>query len=152
MKTPKGLNLFLVSIFSAGLLLSNGLFATTVSAACDKRTVIRGIPAWYAYLDLNEDSDGRCKVELDDKPIEGSEQIKKAVPLVVIALVDGLLRIAGLVAFIFIVLSGFRFVFAQGDVNKEKEARSALFNAVIGMLIAMFAAFIVTFIGKRLSS
>lgn len=111
-------------------------------------TSFLGIPTWYAYLNL----DSECRpLNSAGSPIEGIDDLAGAIPNVVIAVVDALLRVSGVVAFVFVVASGFRFVFAQGDPGKEKSARTALFNAIIGAVIATLAAFIVSFIGGRLT-
>jgi len=126
------------------------------SQACSKSFL--GLPTWYAYLEVKELTKGDPPITYcvitkpnSNNPIEGLDDVANVIPNVVVAIVDLLLRVAGVVAFIFIVASGFRFVLAQGDPGKEKQARTALFNAVIGMVIAMLAAFIVAFIGRRLS-
>lgn len=142
-------------IFSATNLLAGFLIVPRAVAApnCDKDAEFLGIiPAWYAYLDVVAEEDVCVVKAPGGAVIEGISGLSKVLPYVAVAILDMLLRIAGLVAFVFIVLSGFRFVFAQGDTGKEKQARAAISNAVIGMVIAMLAAFIVGFIGKRLIS
>lgn len=120
------------------------------AAVTDCNGSFLGIPAWHAYLQKSPAPD--CTLLNDSsEPIQGINDIGSVLPKVLVALLDALLRIAGIVAFAFVVLSGFRFVFAQGNSDKEKQARTALFNAVIGMLIATSAAFVVAFIGRRLS-
>lgn len=151
----KKIALLLLTIFSATNLLT-GFFITpsarAVKATCSKDVKFLGvIPAWYAYLDVQEE-DGTCVVKAPGGEIvENFNGLVQVIPYVAVAIVDGLLRIAGIAAFIYIILSGFKFVFAQGDPGKEKQARAAIQNAVIGMLIAMLAAFIVGFIGKRIT-
>lgn len=71
---------------------------------------------------------------------------------VAIAILDILLRIAGIVAFIFIVVAGFKFVLSEGDANKAKDARNTALNAAIGLGIAIVATGIVSFVGRSISS
>jgi len=150
----KGFKLAAASILLSFNVLSVYIITPVVKAqspTCSSNTSFLGIPAWYKYLEVVLSSNGKsCEVQLRGEKIEGTNMLKKALPNIAVAVLDALLRVAGLIAFIFVVLSGFRFVFAQGDPSKEKQARSALFDAVIGMLIAMFAAFIVGFIGNNL--
>lgn len=140
--------LFILIIFTS--FLAQSITPLKVLAASDCSKSFLGLPTWYAYLKVEPPD---CVPTKDSgEPIEGIDDLKQVIPNVVVAIVDLLLRVAGIVAFAFIVASGFRFVFAQGDPSKEKQARTALFNAVIGMLIAMFAATIITFVGRRLTS
>ena len=70
---------------------------------------------------------------------DGSVDIAKLIPPVGIAIIDILLRVAGMAAFFYIVLSGFKFVLSQGSPDKEKSARQALINSAIGLIIALLA-------------
>lgn len=141
----------LIMVLTTGIFMPSVVFADDEVAAagsvkdCSKSFL--GIPTWYAYLKVDPDC---MPLNANNKPIEGIDDIAGVIPKIVIAVVDALLRVAGVVAFIFIVASGFRFVLAQGSPDKEKQARSALFNAIIGAVIATSAAFIVSFIGRRL--
>jgi hypothetical protein len=162
----KDLKTYLISIVATFMLLANVLLPQTafaaVNASCNKSFL--GLPTWYAYLEVvpansvsingvaPPASASGCVIlkSAGGTPIEGIDDVFSVMPLVLIALLDLLLRVAGIVAFFYVVLSGFKFVFAQGNPDKEKQARNALFNAVIGMLISMSAAFVVAFVGKRL--
>lgn len=148
---------FILIVFAS--LLAQSMVPLKASAANNCKKSFLGLPTWYAYLEVKEQTKGNppttyCVITKPNSndPIEGLDDLEKVIPNVVVAIVDLLLRVAGIVAFAFIVASGFRFVLAQGDPGKEKQARTALFNAVIGMLIAIFAATIITFIGRRLTS
>lgn len=154
-KFTRGISGFVIFIALGLLMTLNVTFPQSASAAVNascSRSFL-GIPTWYAYLNLeSSDKDTNCTVLNDNgEPLQGINDISSVLPKVIIALIDALLRISGVVAFVYVVISGFKFVFAQGNPDKEKQARSALFNAVIGMMIAMSAAFVVSFIGKRLS-
>ena len=132
---------------SLSLIAPARVFAAAVTD-CDGSFL--GIPAWHAYL--KKSPAPKCDILNDSgDPVQGINDIGTVLPNVLVSLLEALLRIAGFVAFVFVVLSGFKFVFAQGNSDKEKQARTALFNAVIGMLIASSAAFVVAFIGRRLS-
>jgi hypothetical protein len=57
--------------------------------------------------------------------------------------------VAGGIAVIMIVLGGLRFITAQGDANGVAQARKTLLFALVGLMIALFAEVVVTFvIGK----
>ncbi|MFA6422021.1 MAG: hypothetical protein WCV92_01310 [Candidatus Buchananbacteria bacterium] len=51
-----------------------------------------------------------------------------------------------LIAVLLIILSGFRWMVAGGDEEKIKKARSALFNAIIGLILVLSSYAIVSFV------
>ena len=69
---------------------------------------------------------------------------------------DGILRkvtnlialLAGVVAVILIIISGFQFITSGGDASKVAGARSALIGAVIGIVIVVSAQAILVFVLK----
>lgn len=98
-------------------------------------------PTWYRYLE-KETVNGRCEIVnfgIDD------------LPLIALALVDIGLRVAALAAIGYIIYGGAQFVLAQGEPDKTKKARQTIINAIIGLVIALFATAIVTFIGSRIT-
>lgn len=102
-----------------------------------------GLNPWYQYLEVTKE-DGTCNIIYED--------ISDTIYKVAIAIVDMLVRVAGIVAFAFLITSGFRLVLAQGDPAKEKAARGAALNAVIGMVIALFATSTIAFLTRSLIS
>lgn len=144
--------IFLATVMGAFISL-NGLFVPLnfASAACSNSFL--GLPTWYKYLEL----DGQCRIVGPAKQVTGPSgdlvdnvDISKAIPRVLLAVIDILMRLAGTVAFFYIILSGFKFVLAQGSPDKEKAARQALINSVIGLLISIFAIGVMTALGKYL--
>ena len=57
------------------------------------------------------------------------------------------LMAAGIVAVIFIIYAGFRYVTSEGDQKRIDSARKTLTWAIIGLIIILMAFFIVNFIG-----
>ena len=150
-------------------------------ASCSTDVTFLGIPAWYKYLEVASitptDKNGAptgdpiCQVVGPCVWLEGNTgggepgkstdqcapnqtriDIPRVVQRVAIVVLDMLLRIAGIVAFGFLVYSGFRFVLSGGDSNKAKVARETAFNAAIGLGIAIVATGIVSFIGRSISN
>ena len=115
--------------------------AVMAANSCYKTFV--GIKPWYQYLEVVPDSNGGCKINYEP-------EISQTILRIAVAIVDMLIRIAGIVAFVSLVLSGFRFVTSQGDPNKEKMARSAAINSVAGLVIAITATGIVAFVTRSL--
>ena len=117
-------------------------------AACGNNNFFLRFPTWYQYLD-------------DDVTVGGKCTVKFAFPgdlaRVVLALVEIMLRIGGLVAVGFIIYGGFQYILSQGDVGagnvpKNTIARHTIINALIGLVIASIATFLVQFIGNQLIS
>lgn len=57
-----------------------------------------------------------------------------------------LLVIVVIAAVIYITLAGLKYVTSQGDAGKAKEAQAAITNAIIGLVVAFAAYFVVTFV------
>lgn len=58
--------------------------------------------------------------------------------------------IMGAVAVLIIVLSGFKFVTSGGNPEEVKKAKGTIIYAVIGLLVALIALSLVTFVIERL--
>jgi FtsH-binding integral membrane protein len=71
-------------------------------------------------------------------------------PLVLIAVVDDLLRIAGLVALAFVVISAIKFITSEGNPENATNARNTLINALVGLAITVTATIFVSFLGNQL--
>lgn len=68
-----------------------------------------------------------------------------------LAILDMLLRIAGFVAVISIIIAGVGYITAQGNPERGASARKRLQNSLIGLAIAMIAVAVVSFIGNSLT-
>jgi len=128
---------------------SMALPAATASAAtrenCGGGSVALGsrflnFPTWYKYLNPTF-QDGECKLDF-----EFPEDIGK----ILLAVVEILLRIAGLVAVGFVVYGGIRYVLSRGEPENTKAARGTIVNALIGLVIAASATAIVNLIAGNL--
>ena len=142
MKTLRNLQVSLLILFSfigAGIVL-----APTVSAASGtcKTQGITILPAWYKYVDKDV-VDGKCTLNFD---------FPYDIGLVLLAVVEILLRLAAMVAVAYVVYAGFLYMTSQGEPDKAKSAQQTITNAVIGLVIAILATGIVSFIGGRLTA
>lgn len=130
--------------FSATDKLPSG---TTASAeACSKNFF--GLKPWFAYLP-DENFGENC--EIIDFNILPAENNPSDVVAVVLSIVDNLVRIAALVSVIFVVVGGVKYVTSQGEPEGVKGAKDSIINALIGLVIAIIAATVVSFIGNQLS-
>lgn len=57
--------------------------------------------------------------------------------------------IIGAVGFLFLVITGVRYVFARGDSNKISESKNAIQHIIIGIVIVGLATSIVQFVVGR---
>lgn len=107
-----------------------------------------GLPAWYKYLE----STGPPECDITG-PKDGDKfNWPKAAGFVAIAVFESLLRVAALIAVIYVVYGGFRYIASQGEPENAKNARQTIINALIGVVIAVAAASIVSFIMQQLTS
>jgi hypothetical protein len=116
-------------------------FAQTVTT-CDPNKTFFGLPVWYKYLNPTQGPGGSCDFSHFSFPND--------LLLIGLAAVDILLRVAGLVAVGFLVYAAFNFITSQGNPEDAAKARGTAINALIGLLLAMFAIVMVSFIGKSL--
>jgi hypothetical protein len=111
------------------------------SAAADCSSNFFGLRPWYHYLQL----DDQCNIVKFKFFPPNSD-----VPLVLLAIIDDLLRIAGMVAVIFVVFGAIKFIMSDGNSDKATQARDTVINALIGLAVALIAIAFVAFLGRRL--
>lgn len=118
---------------------------------------------WYKYLP-GDRSTGRCRPALPqksevirngngpnkDKTVTGTDIGKSAV-LILIAIIELLTRIAGLVAVGFIIYGAIQYITSQGEPEGLSNAKNTITNSIIGFVITVLAIAIVQFIGRALS-
>ena len=106
---------------------------------CSASPTFFGFPAWWDGVGTTEaDASGQgCSIKIDT--IEDLWQI--AINIVLI-----LERLSIYVAIGFIMYGGIMMVISQGVPDKIAAAKSTILNSVIGLLIAIFATAITTFI------
>jgi cbb3-type cytochrome oxidase subunit 3 len=98
-------------------------------------------PTWHKYLETS--APPACEIE--------SFEIPGDVWKVGLAVVEMVLRIAGLVAMIFVIYAGFKYVLSRGNPSEAAKARQTIIDAVIGIGIASIATVLVGFLGSRLT-
>lgn len=98
-----------------------------------------GFPTWYAYLP-KDNVNGQCTPKLESL---------SDIWLIVAAVIGILLRVAAVMAVMFVIYGGFQFVTSQGNPDSTTKARTTIINALIGLLLAVSAAAIVQFVAGR---
>jgi uncharacterized membrane protein YphA (DoxX/SURF4 family) len=97
-------------------------------------------PPWYKYLTVSDYPSCVPQItHLTD------------IWLIVAAVIEILLRVAAIVAVIFIIYAGFGYTTSQGDPEGTGRAKSTLINALIGLAVAVSAAGIVSFIANSIT-
>ena len=67
---------------------------------------------------------------------------------IVVKLINGLLIIAGILAAIYLIYGGVLYITAGGEAEKATKGRTAVINAVIGIVIILIAIIIVQWVNN----
>jgi hypothetical protein len=132
--------------------------ATNANVTACNKTSFFGLEPWYQYLGTNLDPttcEVTCFNVTDQVSPSAGEKCgdgKSDIPLVLLAVVDDLLRVAALAATGFIMYGAFLYVTSQGDPEGTGRAQKTIINALAGLAVAMTAVAIISFIGKRVGS
>jgi hypothetical protein len=113
---------------------------------CTPTSDIFGFPTWYKYLDGNKLPNPNGGAEVCVPVINGLTDIW----LIVAAVTDMLLRVAVLVAIVFVIVGGIRYITSQGTPDKTAKAMQTILQAIIGLAIAITATTLLTFVVGRL--
>jgi hypothetical protein len=134
--------------------LDNATRAVTTQIAAKTAEECRGghsfliFPTWYKYLKFNDD----CTIANDTTTDSGVSTNYEFIWLISFAVIEILLTLAGMVAVVFVMIGGFKFVTAQGSPDTLVSARKTLANAIVGAVIAIIAGRTVSFIANKLST
>jgi hypothetical protein len=110
------------------------------AASCTSSDWLFGFPTWYEYL--GKDMNTTCQVVNFTFPNDFL--------LIGLAIIDILLRLAGIFATVYVLYGGFQYLTSQGEPDKLNTARSTITNALVGLAIALIASALVAFIGHQL--
>jgi uncharacterized membrane protein (DUF373 family) len=133
-----------------GFIESIHLFsAAATGAKCDEPSFF-GLPVWYHYLNqaglMTQSQSGCDFVQYGNG---GGPFAVKDLSLIGLGIVDILLRLAAMVAIGYLIYGGFTFMTSQGSPDGIKRAQSTIFNALIGLGIAIAAIGAVAFIASQ---
>lgn len=120
----------------SGLLSLLPLQTPTATAACAEKTFL-GIKPWYHGLDCQNGSPVINDITTDPW-------------LIVLNIVSIGIVLAGYVAVGLVMWGGIKYMIAGGESGKLSAAKTTIRNALIGLLLALSANAIVTFIGDQL--
>lgn len=105
-----------------------------------------GFPHWWKYLDKQYDPLGQCA------PVVDFAHHPASLWLIGLAVLDMLLRLAGFVAVVSIIIAGVQLITSEGNPEKASSGRDRLINSLLGLGIAAIATILVSFIGKSVAS
>ncbi|MBI5357896.1 hypothetical protein HZB74_03560 [Candidatus Saccharibacteria bacterium] len=112
-----------------------------IFAASCKKTFL-GIPPWYKYLPTSDDAVNQCVPVL-----KGLNDIW----LIGLAFIEILARVAIYVAIGFTIYAGIKYSASRGNTDKVNSAKYTLLDALTGLVIAIVAAAVVSFVAERIS-
>lgn len=122
-------------------------FAAQVTDVCDKSGGFLGLKPWWYYLPDSSFDNKTCEV-VKFNVLQG----KSDIPLILLAIIDDLLRLAGLVAVGFVLTGGIKYITSQGDPEGIAKAQSTIQNALVGLAVTVIAVAFVSFVGTQLGS
>ena len=125
----------------AAMLLPNLTFLGDANS-CSKPFL--GLETWFHFLPASSFNDD-CTIKSFNALGANSDFL-----LIALAILDDLIRVAALVAVGYVIYGGFAYMTSQGSPDATKKAQQTIINALIGLVVAILAASIVTFIGGRL--
>lgn len=114
----------------------------TVPAHCAKNFL--GLVPWYQYLDFNNNT---CDIK--NFYIFPGGGHSSSIPLILAAVVDDLLRIAGIIAVVFVIYGAIKYIASQGSPDAASNAQGTIINALVGLAISITGVALVNFIGTQ---
>lgn len=112
----------------------------TTMAACGSGGVAEflGLKSWDSCLDHSA---------------SGAPEIKSLsqVWLIILPILEDAIKIAGYTAAGFVIWGGIKYLKSQGDPSEINQARQVIYNALLGLLLAMISVAIVNFIAGAIN-
>lgn len=110
--------------------------------ACDLPTrTFFFLPPWWEYLHGAQDELSQCAPAV---------HFPHFILPVGLALLDIMIRLAGFVAIVSIIVAGVMYITASGNPEKAVSARKRIYNSLLGLAVVFIAAGVVAFIGNSL--
>jgi hypothetical protein len=119
----------------------------TYAVECDSiNDSFLGFPSWNRGLNCIEDTTSDGKIVVRTEIDTAKDGIQKFIWTVVLNVLDILLRIAGILAVIMLIVSGYRYLTSAGVPDKIAKAKTGMLRAIVGLVIAMLASTIIYFV------
>jgi len=94
-------------------------------------------------------ADSRDEAQNGAKLVDGGGGSNQNLPDIITTIINVMLFIAGALAVIMIIYGGIRYITAHGDEKQVKVAKDTIVYSVVGLIIAILAYALVTFIFDR---
>lgn len=108
-------------------------------------------PTWYRGFDLEATTDKGDACVLAKSAFE-NKAVGSIIFTIALNIIDIALRLVGIIAVGFVMWGGFGYIRSRGDPERTKSAIITIRNAIIGMVLAMVATVLVSFVVSRLSA
>jgi len=151
----------IITVSVLSLLLMPILFVGTANAAGQSEdrcsgssSTFLGLPTWYKYLDYSYEEaqyDESGDVEVVPASCEVNVNFPEDIGKIILALIEILLYLGGIIAMVIMLVGGFKYMTSQGNPDATKSARNTIQNAFIGLVISIFASVTVGFIARYLT-
>jgi hypothetical protein len=123
------------------MVVSGAQFAQPAYAACPPDTLL-GIPAWYRGIQ-DKSSCGVKVPETKDTNGKMKPDVQKLIMTIALNVIQAGLALVAYITIFFIIKGGFGYMTSAGSSDGMSSAKKTITNAVIGLVIAVFAASIV---------
>jgi hypothetical protein len=123
--------------------------ALTPDPACNARFLT--LPAWYNGL-AGKDGGNCTVISPTDMGGEKDTQVSRFIWRIALNGIDILLQVVAYAAVGFIIYGGFVYLTSAGRSDKINRGREMILNAVIGLVISLFAIAVVAFIGGQIGT
>ena len=133
--------------FTKAVMLHSFFAQAAKGALCtlsDTDSNFLGFPKWWKYLEGRTDGLGSCVPYVDFR------ENLNSIWAIALAILELLLRLAGMIVVVYIIIAGITILISKGDPAKVKEGRGRIINATTGLAIVVVAVAAVTFFGQRL--
>jgi hypothetical protein len=113
-----------------------------------------GFPKWYKYLDGIETSTKSLNINgTSDNVTSCVPKITSAADfwLIGAAIIEILLRVAVLSAVGIIIWGSIKYIVSQGEPDKVSAAKNTITDGIVGLVIAIVATAVITFVAGRFS-
>jgi hypothetical protein len=121
--------------------LGTFFFATACTLPGAGKFQFFGFPHWWKYLNGELDPLGKCAPAFS---------FPNDILSVGLAIIDILLRLAGIAAVISIIIAGIGYITAAGSADKITASRKRIVNSLLGLAVVLVAAATVSFIGNSI--
>ena len=149
----KFISVFAILVMVPFVFFGKTFAQTTVAAfnvSCKNNTSIFGLPTWYEFLPMRQETiQGDMGFNTSCVPVINNIA---DIWLIVAAIIEILLRVAGIAAVVMIIYAAVRYTTSMGTPEVTAQALNTIIYSLVGLLIAISAAFLVTFIAKGLGA